>query len=323
VGRNPNAMGEIIMKNHAVLFAGQGAQAVGMGKDLAAAYPECAELFRKADAALGMSLSKLCFEGPIEELTKSSNCQPAIFVTSIACFRALEKKLGHPVAVSGMGGLSLGEWTALHASGALSFEDTLRVLQARGRFMQEACEEKASGMISVMGLSLDQAKAVCSAVGAEVANINSPGQIVLSAEKSRMGEIEKAAAAAGAKKCVVLNVAGGFHSSFMASAASRLESFLRDVKFASPTVPVVSNVSGAPHGGPDDIRRRMVEQVTGSVQWISCIEYFSSKGVHDYIELGPGKVLGGLIKRIDSAAVISNIQDQVTLDKVAGSLAAV
>lgn len=302
------------MRSKAIVFAGQGAQAVGMGKDLAEAYPECRALFEQADSVLGFSLSKLCFEGPVEALTKSNNCQPAIFVTSIACYRALCREVDG-LSFAGTAGLSLGEWSALHVAGVLGFADTLRVLEARGRFMQEACEEREGGMVSVLGLTVDKVKGVAAAAGVEVANMNSAEQIVLSGERSRMGETEKLAKEAGASRTVVLNVAGAFHSSLMASAAKKLEAFLARITLATPTMPVVANVMGAPHGGPDEIRRAMVKQVTSSVQWVSSVEWFKAHGVSEYVECGPGKVLSGLIKRIDKDAVLSNIQDCATLKK--------
>ena len=302
------------MKTRALVFAGQGAQAVGMGKDLAEAYPECRALFEKADSVLGFKLSALCFEGPIEELTKSSNCQPAIFAMSMACHAALRREAG-AVTFSGTAGLSLGEWSALHVAGALGFEDTLRVLAARGRFMQEACDERQGGMVSVIGLAPDKLKEVCTAAGVEMANLNSAEQTVLSGEKARIVEAEKLAKAAGASRTVVLNVAGAFHSSLMASAAKKLEAFLAGIPFARPALPVLANVTGAPHGEPDEIRRTMVKQVTSPVQWLSTVERLKASGVTEYLECGPGKVLSGLIKRIDKDAAVSNIQDVATLKK--------
>lgn len=302
------------MKEKAIVFAGQGAQAVGMGKDLSDAYPECKALFDRADEVLGLKLSKLCFEGPIEDLTKSGNCQPAIFVTSIACWKAFSARAGS-VAVKGTAGLSLGEWSALHMAGALSFEDTLRVLQARGRYMQEACEEKKGGMVSVIGLADDKLREVCANAGVEMANLNSADQTVLSGEFGAIQAAEKLAKESGAKKTIMLNVAGAFHSRLMASAADKLKDFLAKVDIHQPGIPVVANVTGMPHGGPDDIRREMVRQVTSSVQWISCVNWFKNNGVTEYLEFGPGRVLSGLIKRIDAAAVTTNVSDVATLDK--------
>jgi [acyl-carrier-protein] S-malonyltransferase len=309
------------MKKTAMVFAGQGAQAVGMGKDLAAAYPECKDLFDRASGVLGFDLARLCAEGPIEEITRSDNCQPAIFVTSAACYVAL-KKLHPGLQVAGVAGLSLGEWTALYAGGVLSFEDTVKVLKVRGKAMQEACEERQGGMVSVMGLAAAELEKICAATGVQMANINSTEQIVLSGEKDKILEAEKLAQAAGAKKTVMLPVAGAFHSPLMASAAGKLEQVLATVNLQMPVIPVVSNVTGRPHGAPAEIKALMVRQVTSSVQWVGSIEWFKQVGVTDYIECGPGKVLSGLIKRIDKEASTLSIQDVPTLEKAVAALKA-
>ncbi len=307
------------MKANAILFAGQGAQFVGMGKDLAAAVPACGTLFERANAVLGFDLAKLCFEGPIETLTRSDNCQPAIFVASLACYTALRQRLPD-CAPAGAAGLSLGEWTALHAAGVLSFEDTLKILRARGQYMQSACDEQAGGMVSVMGLTMPELEKICAAANVQIANLNSPEQTVLSGPKAGIAEAETLAKAAGAKRTVVLNVAGAFHSRLMASAAARLKELLAAITFAAPRFPVMSNATGRPHGAPEEIRARMVDQVTGSVQWVSDIQSFHAQGVATYIECGPGKILSGLVKRIDNNATIYSIQDQATLDKTVAAL---
>lgn len=320
MGCSGGSVGEIIM-SRALVFAGQGAQFVGMGRDLADAYPEVMDLFKKADDVLGRSISGICFNGPEEELTRSSNCQPAIFITSMACLRAFETASGVKAECSAVAGLSLGEWTALCASGALSFEDTLKVLEARGRFMQEACEQTAGGMVSVIGLSVDQIRAVAEKAGVEMANLNSDQQVVLSGPRDRIAEAEKIAVESGAKKAVVLNVAGAFHSSLMKPAADRLEAFLAGVRISAPEGVVLANVEGRPHGTPEEIKKAMVRQVFSSVRWFECIDWCKANGVDSYLELGPGKVLSGLIKRIDSAAVLNNIQDKSSLEKVVGAAA--
>jgi [acyl-carrier-protein] S-malonyltransferase len=309
------------MKKTAMVFAGQGAQAVGMGKDLAAAYLECKDLFDRASGVLGFDLARLCAEGPIEEITRSDNCQPAIFVTSAACYVAL-KKLHPGLQLSGVAGLSLGEWTALYAGGVLSFEDAVKVLKVRGKAMQEACEERPGGMVSVMGLAAAELEKICVATGVQMANINSTEQIVLSGEKDKILEAEKLAQAAGAKKTVMLPVAGAFHSPLMASAAGKLEQVLAGVTLQMPSIPVVSNVTGRPHGAPAEIKALMVRQVTSSVQWVGSIEWFKQVGVTEYVECGPGKVLSGLIKRIDKEASTLSIQDVPTLEKAVVALTA-
>ncbi len=307
------------MSKTAVVFSGQGAQFVGMGKDLVEAFPVCRELYAKADAVLGYRLSSLCFEGPIEELTKSNHCQPAIFLTSVACFKALQAQMpGLEIAMTA--GLSLGEWSALHAAGVLSFEDTLRVLQVRGQAMQAACEENAGGMISVIGLSSDGLRQVCEQTGVEMANLNAEDQTVLSGPREGIARAEVLAKELGAKRAIVLGVAGAFHSSLMASATPKLEAVLKAAQLKAPAMPVVANVTGQPHGGPDEIRRTMLAQVTGSVHWYESINTMSAAGVTRFIECGPGKVLTGLIKRIAKDAQLFNIQDAPTLEATVAAL---
>ncbi len=303
----------------ALVFAGQGAQFVGMGKDLSEAYPEVKALYSQADEVLGRGLSQICFEGPEEELTKSNNCQPAIFVTSMACLKALEIQSGAPERIA-VAGLSLGEWSALCAAGALTFESTLKVLEARGSYMQEACEQTEGGMLSVIGLTVDQCREIAEKAGVEVANLNSSAQTVLSGPKSGIADAEKLATEAGAKRAIVLNVAGAFHSSLMKSAADKLGEFLNGVEISAPAETVLSNADGKPHAGPEEIKDAMIRQVHCSVRWLECIEWLKGNGASEYLELGPGKVLSGLIKRIDSGAVLNNIQDKVTLDKASEAI---
>jgi [acyl-carrier-protein] S-malonyltransferase len=303
------------MGTAACVFAGQGAQAVGMGRDLAEAFPECRAVFDRADQVLGFSLSRLCFEGPLEELTRSSNCQPAIFVASVAGFEALRRTRGAaPFAAAA--GLSLGEWTALYVGGALGFEDTLRVLEARGRFMQAACEEREGGMVSVLGLPAEKLQEVCAATGVQIANLNSAEQTVLSGPRQAVAAAEALAKQAGAKRTVVLKVAGAFHSALMQSAADKLQAFLAGIAFAAPRMPVVANVTGRPHGAPEEIRAAMVRQVVSPVRWVSCVEWMKGQGIREYFEFGPGNVLAGLIKRIDREAAAYSVPDAEALRKL-------
>ena len=308
------------MNKTALFFAGQGAQFVGMASDLAAADPEIAALFERANAVLGFDLKRICFEGPIEELTRSNVCQPAVFTASVACFTALRKRLPDArFAVAA--GLSLGEWTALHAAGVLSFEDALRVLEARGRFMQEACEATPSGMLTLLGdLSEEQLNEICAKSGMTVANRNSQQQTVLSGLKEQIPAGEAAAQALGIRT-VVLNVAGGFHSPLMEPARARLAPVLETVEFREPEFPVLSNVTGAPHAGADTIRATMLRQVVEGVRWLDCVRWCLDNGISQSIELGPGKVLTGLARRIDRSINAVNVQDAATLDKAIASLA--
>ena len=303
----------------ALIFPGQGAQAVGMGKDLAGAHPECKALFDKASEVLGYDLAKLCFEGPIEELTKSSVTQPAVFVVSLACRAALLKKRPD-LKFAATAGHSLGEWSALCAAGVVSFEDALKVLEARGRFMQQACEENPGAMMAVMGQEAETLRKIASDCGIEVANFNTPEQTVLSGRKEGVDKAEQTLKGMGVKKAIRLNVAGAFHSVLMAPAAKKLEEYVAQVRFSAPSMPVISNVTGEPHGSPDDIRRLMVRQVTSSVQWVSCVGCMKSKGAKTYVECGPGKVLTGLVRRIDKEAVLHNICDLSSLEATSQAL---
>ena len=308
------------MSDKACVFAGQGAQVPGMGKDFAAD-AELAGLFTRANAALGFDLAKICFEGPAEELTKSNVCQPAIFTVSVAAFRAFQKRCPQ-VTFAATAGLSLGEWTALHVAGVLDFESALTILEARGRFMQQACEEQASGMISIRGASAEQLQEICDKSGLTVANINSDAQVVLSGLKTGV-EAAAQAAAALSVKAIPLTVAGAFHSPLMASARTKLAGVIDGVTFKAPEFPVFANVSGAPHSAdPAAIKDAMLRQVTDSVRWCDCVKGIIASGVTTIVEFGPGKVLSGLIKRIDRGVATQNVADAASLDATAAALSA-
>lgn len=300
-----------------LLFPGQGAQAAGMGRELAEGLEECRTLFSRASAVLGFDLLKLCVEGPIEELTKSSNAQPAIFTVSAAARAALAHFSGGALPVAGAAGLSSGEWAALYEAGVISFEDALRILRARGQFMQEACETTPGGMLTIIGLTLGQAQEVAKVSGLEVANLNSPVQTVLSGHADRLAAGEAAAKAAGAKRALRLTVAGAFHSSLMQPAADRLADFLQDVEFHAPACPVWSNVTGKPHSTPSEIRRLMVAQVVSSVRWTDCFAAMAAAGMTAGFECGPGTVLAGLAKRIAPEATVASIFDLAGAQEVA------
>ena len=307
------------MKSLAWLFPGQGAQAVGMGRDVAEQVPAAAELFRRASVVLGFDLARVCFEGPEAELTRSDRAQPAIFVVSMACAEALSGvKPGLAWAFSA--GHSLGEWSALCAAGAVSFEDALRILQSRGRFMQEACEQNPGAMLAVLGLPREAVEQVAARSGAEVANFNEPSQTVLSGTRESIDAAEKVAVELKAKRAVRLPVAGAFHSTLMKPAADRLAELLSGVAFAPARFPVMSNATGRPHGGPDEIRKAMVLQVTSSVRWVDCVQYLAAQGVQRYVECGPGRILTGLVKRIDREAELHNISDLPSLQAVSARI---
>ena len=292
-----------------LLFPGQGVQEVGMGRDLAEGLPECAALFARAGELLGFDVLKLCLEGPIEELTKSHHAQPAIFTVSMAAWTALGHFAGEGFAPAGAAGHSLGEWAALCAAGVVSFEDAVRILYARGRFMQEACEAAPGGMLAVIGLPPEELEAVAAQSGLEMANLNSPQQTVLSGAADRLEAGAEAAKAAGAKRAIRLPVAGAFHSTLMQPAADRLAALLAAVEFRAPATPVWSNVSGRRHGGPDEIRAAMVAQVVSGVRWTDCYRDMAAAGMTLGLECGPGRVLADLGRRILPEVKVVNIFD--------------
>ena len=301
------------------IFAGQGAQTPGMGRDFAEADAEAMALFDKANAVLGFDLKKICFEGPAEELTRSNICQPAIFVTSYAAFLALQKRRATQFACAA--GLSLGEWGALCAAGVLDFDATLKVLEARGRFMQEACEATPSGMIAIVGATLDQLNALCEKTGCTVANVNSAAQQVLSGSKDEIALAATAAKELGIKRAIPLATAGAFHSPFMASAREKLAPVLDEIAFAAPKFPVLSNVTGKPHSSdPGAIKAMMLEQVTGTTNWAADVEAAKAMGVTRFVEFGPGKVLSGLVKKIDTSLETLNVADLASLDATVAAL---
>jgi [acyl-carrier-protein] S-malonyltransferase len=295
------------MKN-ALLFPGQGAQYVGMGRELAEQIPACRELYDRAAAVLGYDLARVSFEGPIETLTISAHAQPAIFVHSVAAWIAWKQR-NPDWSFLCSAGLSSGEWTALHLAGVVGYEDTLRILEARGRFMTDACRERPGGMISIIGATAEQLDALCADTGLEKANLNSHEQIVLSGPIEGVDKAEALARERGIRKAIRLNVAGAFHSTLMRGAADRFEAVLDGVAFRAPSFPVYSNVTAAPHTTPDQIRRLMVAQVYSPVRWYESIEAMKAAGVDGYLECGPGKVLSGLVKRVDKGARLHSIQD--------------
>ena len=302
------------------IFAGQGAQVPGMGRDFAEADAEAMALFDKANAVLGFDLKKVCFEGPAEELTKSNICQPAIFVTSYAAYLALQKR--KPINFACAAGLSLGEWGALCAAGVLDFDATLRVLEARGRFMQEACEATPSGMIAIVGAAPEQLKELCDRTGCTVANINSAAQQVLSGSKEAIANAAAVAKEIGIKRALPLATAGAFHSKFMAPAREKLAPVLDTVEFKAPKFPVLSNVTGKPHSNdPAEIKATMLEQVTGTTNWAADVETAKALGCTRFVEFGPGKVLSGLVKKIDAALTVLNVADLASLDATLAALA--
>jgi [acyl-carrier-protein] S-malonyltransferase len=296
----------------AIVFPGQGSQVVGMGKDFAEAIPECKALFDRANEILGYDLAKICFEGPQEELNKSNNAQLGIFVASAAAFRALE--LQQPgLEYDLLAGHSLGEWTALYVAGVISFDDAIRVLKARGEFMQEACEENPGAMLAVMNLDGDTLVRISEEAGCFVANFNSLSQTVLSGTAESIDQAEVMVKEAGAKRAVRLPVAGAFHSPLMQPAADKMGAFLAEVALGVPAKPVLSNVTADVHER-GSVRENMVKQITSSVRWVASVQKLVAGGTEEIIECGPGKVLAGLIKRIDKACAVRNIGQLTDLE---------
>jgi len=307
------------MSKTALLFAGQGAQVVGMGKDLAVAFPSAKSWFDRANAALGYDLTSICFDGPEAELTKTENAQPGIFLVSWVAYQLLKERVA-ALQFQATAGLSLGEFTALTAAGAMSFEDGLRVVRQRGRFMQEACDVTKGGMAAVIGLEEAPTREVCAEAGVVLANLNCPGQIVISGEADKITKACELAKVKGAKRAIPLVVAGAYHSPLMASAQPKLRTELLNVKFSATRVPVVSNVTARPHAGLGEMSTRLVEQVTSSVRWEESMRYLLAQGFTRFIELGPGAALSGFMKRIDKTAQMFNVADAASLEATVKAL---
>lgn len=291
------------MVTTAYLFAGQGAQTVGMGKDLCASYPKARELFERAGAILGFDLAKVCFEGPAEELNRTDRSQPALLVHGIACLEVARAK--EFPAAEAAAGLSLGEYTAHVFAGSLSFEDGVRLVMKRGQYMQEACDKTPSGMVSILGLDRDKVAQACAGQGdVGIANLNGPGQIVISGEN---GALEKAVARckeAGAKRAIPLKVAGAYHSVVMKPAQEKMQKELAGVKILRPRIPVYANISAQPLADPEAIRAALAAQVCRSVLWEDTIR---AMGATKYFEFGPGTVLAGLVRKIDDKADVVSV----------------
>lgn len=284
----------------ALLFSGQGAQKVGMGKSLYDQSPAARAVFDEADRVLGWSLTKLCFEGPDTELTQTKVCQPALFVHGMAVLAAL-KEAGKLPEVKYALGLSLGEITAYTAAGVFDFGTGLRVVAERGRLMQVACEQSKGGMAAIVGEERAKVAELCAEFDIEAANFNAPGQIIVSGDKTKVDAAVAAAKERGWKKVVPLNVAGAYHSRLMEPARAAFAEFLKTVPFAAPKYTVFTNTTGQAISQPDDLRAALVKQVVSSVLWEDCMRSASAAGATEYWELGVGGVLAGLVRRIDKS----------------------
>jgi len=307
----------------AFLFPGQGSQAVGMGKELAEKYPIARKTFEEADSALGMKLSQLCFEGPEEQLKLTEITQPAILTASVAAARVLAEKGVRPGIVAGH---SLGEYSAHVVAGTIGFADAVRTVRNRGKYMQEAVPVGVGAMAAILGMNLEQVTAVCAdAAQGEVcqaANVNSPEQIVISGNAAAVERATKIASERGAKRAIMLPVSAPFHCALMQPAQDRLAADLRALALQNPSVPLVCNVDAALIEDDDRSRDALIRQVTGSVKWEQSMRLLISQGVQTFVEVGPGKVLCGLMRQIDRTRTCLNVGDEASLGKATAQLTA-
>ncbi len=301
------------MTKTAFLFPGQGAQTVGMGKQLYETLPAAKSLFDSANEILGYDLAKICFEGPAEEINLTNRSQPGLFVSSLAALESLKQSSPEIVeSAQFAAGLSLGEYTAMVFADAMSFEDGLRLVQQRGDAMQAAADEVPSSMVSILGLDVDAINQICDVVRQDgevlqIANLLCPGNIVVSGHKTACARVDGPATEAGAMRTIELTVAGAFHTSLMGSAVEKLTAALADVEIKPPRIPVISNVDAQPHQAPDEIREILIQQVCSPVQWHPSMDYLIEQGVETFYEIGTGKVLKGLLKRINRKIPCENV----------------
>lgn len=312
--------------SRAFVFPGQGSQFVGMGKDLAEAYATARETFEEIDDTLEQNLSKLMFEGPEDELTLTENTQPALMAVSMAVMNILSREAGIKLEdiCDYVAGHSLGEYSALCAAGAIELSDTARLLKLRGRAMQDAVPVGKGAMAAILGLEFEDVKAIAAAASnadiCEAANDNSPGQAVVSGHKDAVEKAITLAQEKGAKKAVQLPVSAPFHSTLMAPAAQRMAEALADTDIRPPCVPVIANVTASPVSEPSDIRRLLVDQVTGMVRWRESVQWMAENGVTRITEIGAGKVLSGLIRRIDREIETSSVGTAEQLEALVAEL---
>ncbi|MDC1406157.1 ACP S-malonyltransferase [Akkermansiaceae bacterium] len=307
------------MSNVVVLFSGQGAQKVGMGKDLADAYPAVQEMFSKADDALGYSLSDIMFNGPDEELTKTSRCQPALFLHGLACLEVLKSKVP-ALNVVATAGLSLGEFTAHTLAGTFDFETGLKIVEQRGQFMEEACDATNGAMAAMIGGDEEAVAELAADCGVDVANFNTIGQIVLSGDEAGIDKAVAEAKGRGVRMGKKLNVAGAYHSRLMQSAQDKLAEVLVKAELSEPAMPVICNFEARAVSGQDEIKSTLEQQVTGSVRWTASMQKLIADGHTTFLELGPGKVLAGLMSRIDKSVTVLSVEDVESLEAAVEAL---
>lgn len=303
------------MKKAAFVFPGQGSQSVGMACDLYQNSPQAKQVFEEADETLGFALSRLCFDGPEEELRRTINTQPAIMTASVACLKAAEAN-GYDISPAFMAGHSLGEYTAMVAAGVITFADGVSLIQERARLMQEAGDQRPGGMAAVIGLDLFSLEEVCQETGTQIANLNSPEQIVISGTNQGLAWAMDLAKARGAKRVIRLSVSGAFHSYLMEPAVEGLTRAVSQCEFSHPRIPIVANVSAQPESTAEGVKEGILKQICDCVRWYPSVEYMIDEGVDTFIEFGPGQVLTGLIKRINREVALVNMNSLDSLSSI-------
>ncbi|HAA05827.1 MAG TPA: [acyl-carrier-protein] S-malonyltransferase [Syntrophobacteraceae bacterium] len=298
------------MKSWVFLFPGQGSQYVGMGLEFYESYPEVRELFAQANDLLGMDITRLCFEGPEDVLVLTENVQPAITVVNLACYTVLQLHDIHPPATAGH---SLGEYSALYASGVLDLEGVLKLVRYRGKFMQEAAVDEPGSMAAIMELEPEQLNHICSLCDVEIANVNCADQIIITGPSGSVKQAMAMSSDAGARKCVMLNVSGPWHSRCMTSAREKFATVVQQCQFRAPKIPIINNVDAKPLGSTDELPEKLIHQLCSSVLWHQSMDYLLEAGHTHFVEVGPKKVLRGLMRRISRDAKVFNVEDTASL----------